>query len=95
MNHLSANYVAYIVAYICLFFKILKQIVAVTLENYEILHMNLENTKQDAQCSQPQDHWVQEVLKVEEKASSFSDVQKKAPLLRDVVHSKSELDTTK
>ncbi|RWR96819.1 hypothetical protein CKAN_02622200 [Cinnamomum micranthum f. kanehirae] len=70
------------------------EIVAVTLENYEVLQMNSENTKEDAQCSQPQDHWAQEALKVEEKASSFPEIQKKAPLLRDMVHSKSESDTT-
>ena len=93
MNHLSNNNATKLWLMYMYNFN-LKQIVAVTLENYEVLQMNSENTKEDAQCSQPQDHWAQEALKVEENASSFPEIQKKAPLLRDMVHSKSESDTT-
>lgn len=55
----------------------LKQIVSVTLENYEDLQMNSKNTMQDViQASGTQDNPVQEVLRMVDYNSSFLDIQR-------------------
>ncbi|XP_058094146.1 protein SEMI-ROLLED LEAF 2 [Magnolia sinica] len=69
-------------------------IVSVTLENYEVPQITPENTKQDVQSMQPQDPWVQEVLKVEENGSSFPNIGKKVPSLHVALGTKAALDAT-
>ncbi|KAL5990944.1 hypothetical protein ACLOJK_011850 [Asimina triloba] len=70
------------------------QIVSVTLENVEVPQITSDNTKQDVQSSHTDDHWVQEVLKVEENRSSFPDIGKKAPSLGAAVSTKAAMDAT-
>lgn len=52
-------------------------IISVTLENYKELQMNSENATQDEQYSQPQDQWVQGVIRADNHGSSFPDISKK------------------
>lgn len=69
-------------------------IISVTLENYMDLQTNPENTKRDRE---PQDQWVQGVMKADDHGSSFPDISKKVPSLPKVVSTKVDptMDTSK
>ncbi|XP_010241507.1 PREDICTED: uncharacterized protein LOC104586087 isoform X2 [Nelumbo nucifera] len=69
-------------------------IISVVLDNYMVLQINSENSKQHLENSQLQDQWVQEVLKAQDHCSSFPDISKKVPRLPDVMNTKPELDPT-
>ncbi|KAK9287696.1 hypothetical protein L1049_016134 [Liquidambar formosana] len=67
-------------------------IISVTLENYMDHQMNQENSNQDRQYSQPQDQWIQGVIRTEDHGSSFLDISKKVPSLSNHISSGPELD---
>ncbi|RWW43158.1 hypothetical protein BHE74_00051215, partial [Ensete ventricosum] len=52
-------------------------IVLVILDNYEVQQMSSGNSKQDFQCSQDENHLVEEVGRVKDHVSSFQDSWKK------------------
>ncbi|KAM7486984.1 hypothetical protein LguiA_002993 [Lonicera macranthoides] len=65
-------------------------IISVTLENYMDLPMNPENAKQEIQCSESQEQWVQGV-KVEDHDSSFPDISKKVSSMSELTNTRTEL----
>ncbi|XP_009393518.2 protein SEMI-ROLLED LEAF 2 [Musa acuminata AAA Group] len=52
-------------------------IVSVILDNYEAHQIGLGNSKQDFECNEHQNHWVEEVVRAEDNVSSFQDSWKK------------------
>lgn len=68
------------------------KIVSVTLDNYEVYQVDLENRKQEAQCPQSQSQWVQEVIRVEGDNPFFHDSPKKVVSLNG--NAKAELNAT-
>ncbi|KAL8098183.1 hypothetical protein AgCh_031087 [Apium graveolens] len=70
------------------------KIISVTLENYMDLSMNPETTKQDGHSTQPQEQWVQEVLKVDINGSSFPNIGMKNSSSANLVNTTHDVATT-
>ncbi|RWW21537.1 hypothetical protein GW17_00014303 [Ensete ventricosum] len=74
-SHISMNFddVSYLFTVPCR----AASIVLVILDNYEVQQMSSGNSKQDFQCSQDENHLVEEVGRVKDHVSSFQDSWKK------------------